>query len=260
MRVTLNLASRPYVELRPVYQRLRVIIAALAVLALIFWYVGRTEYRRAQAVKAQVDSVQNSIDQVRQEQQRHEAEMREPKNAAVLDQAQFLNDLFQHKAFSWTAVMMDLERVLPAGVQVLNIDPVVAKDGHVAVRLRVLGAHDRAVDLVRNLEKSRRFLSPTLMAETADTSSTGNNNFQNAAAVSNRSNFDIVADYNPLPIKALAEPKTAADDADKAAKQADAASGAAPAHRHRKAKPSIPPAGIPNRAPKHGLPPSGAAR
>ena len=64
---------------------------------------------------------------------------------------------------------MDLERVLPAGVQVTNIDPAVAKDGHVTVRLRVLGQHERGVDLMRNLEKSRRFLSPRLTGESAET-------------------------------------------------------------------------------------------
>ena len=56
--------------------------------------------------------------------------------------------------------MMDLENVLPSGVQVLNIDPVIAKDGKVTIRLRVSGAHDRGVDLVRNLERSHRFLAP----------------------------------------------------------------------------------------------------
>ena len=77
------------------------------------------------------------------------------------------------KAFSWTAVMMDLENVLPSGVQVLNIDPVISsKDGKVTIRLRVSGAHDQGgVDLVRNLEHSRRFLAPRLARETAENQS-----------------------------------------------------------------------------------------
>ncbi len=58
--------------------------------------------------------------------------------------------------------MMDLENVLPSGVQVLNIDPVISRDGKVTIRLRVSGPHDRAVDLVRNLEHSHRFLAPRL--------------------------------------------------------------------------------------------------
>jgi type IV pilus assembly protein PilN len=240
MRVTLNLASRPYVELRPLYQRLRVIIAVLAVLAIAFWSIQRVQYAKAKAVQARVDAIQASVDQMQRERQLHEAEMKEPKNAAVLNQAQFLNNLFLKKAFSWTAVMIDLEHVLPAGVQVLNIDPVVAKDGHVSVRLRVLGQHDRAVDLVRNLEKSKRFLTPRLMAESADTSSTTNSggNFQNAAAIGNHVNFDIVADYNPLPIKPAAKKTAKENAADATDTPPDTMTTVAPKHtgsRHHKA-------------------------
>jgi type IV pilus assembly protein PilN len=245
MRVTLNLASRPYVELRPLYQRLRVIIAVLAVLALAFWYVQRTEYVKAKALQAQVDAIQASVDQMQRERQQHEAEMKEPKNAAVLNQAQFLNNLFLKKAFSWTAVMIDLEHVLPAGVQVLNIDPVVAKDGHVSVRLRVLGPHDRAVDLVRNLEKSRRFLTPRLTAESAENSSSSNTSggLQPAANTNTHVNFDIVADYNPLPIKA---PKKEA--ADTATANGDPATDEAPPvhkthHAHKPGAATNAPAG-----------------
>ena len=57
------------------------------------------------------------------ERQNNEARMGEPQNRAVLERSQFLNALFASKSFSWTAVMMDLEGVLPAGVQVTSIEP-----------------------------------------------------------------------------------------------------------------------------------------
>ena len=129
--------------------------------------------------------------------------MRRPDNAATLAQSQFLNSLYLRKAFSWTAVMMDLERVLPAGVQVLNLDPAVAKDGSVTIRLRVAGPRERSVELVRNLEHSRRFRSPRIASETAQNASQNgqvNPNFQ-AVSVTNGVNFDVLAEYNPLPVK-----------------------------------------------------------
>lgn len=200
MRVSLNLASRPYVELRPLYKRLRLVIAVLALFAVGFWLVLRTEYVRARDAQARVDAIQAQVDRMRAEERRDEAAMQQPREAMVLKQAQFLNQMFLHKAFSWTAVMMDLERVLPAGVQVTNIDPQVAKDGHVTVRLRVQGQHERAVDLMRNLEKSKRFLTPRLTSESSENSGNqnGNPNFQNAGLPTGV-NFEIVADYNPLP-------------------------------------------------------------
>ena len=93
--------------------------------------------------------------------------------------------------------MMDLENVLPSGVQVMNIDPVTTKDGKVTIRLRVSGAHDRGVDLVRNLEHSHRFLSPRLARETAESNQNGRQVEQVSAA--SNVNFDLLAEYNPLP-------------------------------------------------------------
>ena len=85
--------------------------------------------------------------------------MRQPQNMAVLERSQFLNALFAEKSFSWTAVMMDLEKVLPTGVQVTSIEPLITKEGDVNIRLRVSGTAERRCDLVRNLETSQRFLS-----------------------------------------------------------------------------------------------------
>ena len=68
--------------------------------------------------------MEQNIQAIQTQQAVFESQMREPKNAAILSQSQFLNQLFAWKAFSWTAVMMDLENVLPSGVQVLNLDPV----------------------------------------------------------------------------------------------------------------------------------------
>ena len=131
--------------------------------------------------------------------------MRQPANAAVLQQSQFLNNLFQRKAFSWTAVMMDLEQVLPSGVQVTAIEPQVAANGDVVIRLRVSGPRDRAVQLVRNLEHSRRFLQPRLSGEATQARETGTQRPGTPASpvaapgAPEGVQFDILANYNPLP-------------------------------------------------------------
>jgi type IV pilus assembly protein PilN len=200
MRVTLNLASRPYVELRPLYQRLRVVALLLLVTAALFWWVLRGEQRKATVAQARASSIESAITQTRNERQQAEASMRQPQNAAVLAQAQFLNNLFLHKSFSWTAVMMDLEQVLPANVQVLNIDPVPAKDGSVTIHMRVAGPRDKAVTLVRNLEHSRRFLTPRIVGETAQSQNQNGRPSENFEPVSETSgvNFEVLAEYNPL--------------------------------------------------------------
>jgi type IV pilus assembly protein PilN len=197
MRVQLNLASRPFVELGPLYLRLRILIVLLAVIAMPLWILVATEKHKASEAQARLSAVDQKIQAIEAQRQSFQAQMREPKNAAVLSQSQFLNQMFASKAFSWTAVMMDLENVLPSGVQVMNIDPVVSRDGKVTIRLRVSGAHDRAVDLVRNLEHSHRFLAPRLARETAETNQNGRPVEQVSPA--SNVNFDLLAEYNPLP-------------------------------------------------------------
>jgi type IV pilus assembly protein PilN len=196
MRIQLNLASRPFVELGPLYFRLRILVVLLAVTAVPLWLLLATEKRKAAEAQSRLDAVNHQIHALEQQRQVFQADMRQPQNASVLTQSQFLNQIFAEKAFSWTAVMMDLENVLPSGVQVLAIDPVIAKDGKVTIRLRVSGAHDRGVELVRNLEHSHRFLSPRLARETAE----NNQNGRGAEPVSTANvNFDLLAEYNPLP-------------------------------------------------------------
>jgi type IV pilus assembly protein PilN len=122
--------------------------------------------------------------------------MRQPGNAQILTQAEFLNERFDEKAFSWTLAMEAMETVLPAGLQVTSIEPQRTKDGHINVELRVLGPHDRSVDLVRNLEHSRRFLEPRIESESAENSSNANQQLGPVSA-SNRFEFELFADYNP---------------------------------------------------------------
>ena len=93
--------------------------------------------------------------------------------------------------------MENLETVLPGGVQVSTLEPVRAKDGHITLHLRVDGPHDRSVDLVRNLEHSRRFLEPRIVGESSAETDTGPNQRLEPVSASNRFNFDLLAEYNP---------------------------------------------------------------
>jgi type IV pilus assembly protein PilN len=200
MRITLNLATHPYVELRPLYQRLRVVAVLLLITAVVLGWVLSTQKQKAAQAEARATTLDSAITRTRNQRQQAESSMHQPQNAAVLAQAHFLNNLFLHKSFSWTAVMMDLEQVLPAGVQVLSIDPVPAKDGSVTIHMRVAGPRDKAVALVRNLEHSRRFRTPRIVGETAQAQ---NQNGRPSpafepAGMANGVNFDVLAEYNPL--------------------------------------------------------------
>jgi len=196
LRITLNLATRPYANIGPAIKRLRIAMAALAVICLLFFLGLHLFDRQADAARDLEHSLDGRLARVEAERAAASAMMRRPENARVLSQAETLNQLFDQKAFSWTLAMEAMETVLPAGVQVTSIEPQRRKDGHINVELRVLGPHDRSDDLVRNLEHSRRFLEPRIESESAE-SSTSANQQMGPVSATNRFEFELFADYNP---------------------------------------------------------------
>ena len=198
MRISVNLATRPFIELRPLFARLRLAMLALALLAVALGFWLHALNGRAHVAQAKMEALRAKTQQFQRERQTNEARMRQPQNMAVLERSQFLNALFAQKSFSWTAVMMDLEKVLPVGVQVTSIEPMITKQGDVNIRLRVSGERDRAVQLVRNLETSQRFIDPRLANEAAQKQgSQGGGAMQ--TGMPGAVEFDILSGYNPLP-------------------------------------------------------------
>ena len=217
MRISVNLATKPFVELRPLFARLRIAMAVLAVLAIGLFFGLQSLRAKAKAATAQMDSLKAETLSYQQERSRDERRMHEPQNMAVLERSQFLNDLFARKGFSWTAVMMDLEKTLPGGLQVTSIEPAIGKEGDVLIRLRITGDRDRAVQLVRNLERSQRFSAPRLAGESSLTAEKAKAFGQPGAArpgvtnvselVGNGVEFEIFSGYNPLPVMQGSEPR-----------------------------------------------------
>jgi type IV pilus assembly protein PilN len=196
--------------MRPLFAKLRLVMAGLAVLAVGLGFLLHAMNAKAATAEAQMNALKAKTADYQNQRMANEARMRQPQNQAVLARSQFLNNLFAEKSFSWTAVMMDLERVLPVGVQVTSIEPAITKDGSVNIRLRVSGDRERAVQLVRNLETSARFLSPRLASEQAQTQEGANRNVA-AMTAPGAVQFDVLSGYNPLPEKKV----KSGEDADK---------------------------------------------
>jgi type IV pilus assembly protein PilN len=196
MRLALNLATRPFADISPLIRRLRIGMGILALAAIALAFGLHAEHNKAEQARARAHSFDGQIERITNERQQYQALMQRPDNAQLLTEADELNKIFDQKAFSWTLAMENLETVLPGGVQVSSIEPLRAKDGHITLHMRVNGPHDRAVELVRNLEHSRRFLLPRIVGETSES---GNNPNQQVEPVStsNRFTFDLFADYNP---------------------------------------------------------------
>jgi type IV pilus assembly protein PilN len=196
MRISLNLASRPYADLGPALKQLRMAMAVLAVAAVALGLGLRALHVKAEEARARDHSLDGAIERVKQERLGYQQLMQQPVNAALLARIGNLNQLFDQKTFSWTLAMEDLETVLPAGVQVNNLEPVRDKDGSITLHLRVVGPRDRAIELMRNLERSRHFLRPRMVGENAEASG-GPGERMEPISASSRVNMDLLADYNP---------------------------------------------------------------
>lgn len=197
MRISLNLATRPFADFGPAIKRLRIAMGVLALVSVLLVVGLHAIHQKAEAARARDHSLDTKIDAIANERKGYEELMRKPDNAQLLKQAAVLNKIIDDKAFSWTLAMEDLETVLPGGVQVTSLEPARQKDGHITLHLRVLGPRDRAVDLVRNLEHSRRFLLPRIVGENA--AETNDRPGQRLQPVSeqDRVDFDVLAEYNP---------------------------------------------------------------
>jgi type IV pilus assembly protein PilN len=257
MRISINLATRPFVELRPLFARLRLAMIVLALVAVGCFFGLRTLRARAAVATAEMNSLKAQTAAYQKERASNETRMRQPENRGVLERSQFLNALFTRKSFSWTAVMMDLEHVLPPGVQVTSIEPVVSKEGDVSIKLRVVGDRDRAIQLVRNLETSQRFVAPRLGGETAVADDKAaalgrggagvrNVSTENGQVFGNGVEFEIFSGYNPLPMNA----------AIREGKHAAKADSAPVVHHDRKPVPKA----VPAPAAKPGVAPNPAFR
>ena len=196
MRITLNLATRPFADLGPAMKRLRIGMGALAFLAILLGIGLHAIHQKAEAARARDHSLDGQIARIARERQGYTDLMHQPDNAQVLKQAAALNTMFDDKAFSWTLAMEDLETVLPGGVQVTTLEPARQKDGHITLHLQVVGPRDKSVDLVSNLEHSRRFLLPRIVGENAESSDRPGQHLEPVSA-SNRVQFDLLAEYNP---------------------------------------------------------------
>jgi type IV pilus assembly protein PilN len=246
MRITLNLATRPYADLKPAIRRLRIGLAVLVVLGGGLYLGLRAVHQKAEDARATEQQVQNKIDAINRERQGYQDMMRQPANAELLVQAAALNQIFDVKTFSWTLAMEDLETVLPGGVQVTTLEPARdTKTGVITLKLRVVGPRDKADDLVQNLEHSRHFLLPHIVSESSESTGSAANERLEPVSASNRFSFEIQAEYNPA-VPAESKARKRQDEENPAAREGKAKAAGKSAPPRKTGAPSLPPAARPS--------------
>ena len=211
MRLNINLASQPYEVAREYKRRMTLLIAALSLAAIVL--VAYIFYQRAHSrgINRQLADVQGQIDSLNHEESQARAILNKPANHVIADQSEFLNDLFARKAMSWTHIFTVMEKIVPPQLHVVSMKPAYSKTGDLVLQVVVAtDSRDRAVELVRNMEKSSHFRQPQVVAENVVA------NTSEQSANSGAIQFDIAAIYVPSAADNDEKPETESASGEKA--------------------------------------------
>jgi type IV pilus assembly protein PilN len=194
MRLDINLATQPYEDARQFWMRWGTAVGVVGLLTLLLltltvsgWFHARRDHKamaEKRALIAERDQVRANAEEF----------LNRPENRTTRDTSQFLNELIERKAFSWTRVLENLEKVMPARVHLVSINPGLDEDNQLSLKMTVAGdSRERAIELAQRMEDSKRFAQTNIMSGRSTQSTTGDTE-----------QFDIAAIYIP-------EPATAAD-------------------------------------------------
>jgi len=192
MRININLASNPYEAAREYARRMSMLLAALVLITAIL--LGYILHQRGETrdVDRQIAQAKQEITALDREKAQAQAILNQPQNREVADQSAFLNSLFARKALSWTRVFTEMEKMMPPAIHVVSMKPEFNRDNQLVLHVVVAtSSRDKAVELVKRMEKSPHFHAPQVEAENALGEGA-------AGATGGNIQFDIAAAYIPF--------------------------------------------------------------
>jgi type IV pilus assembly protein PilN len=192
MRLDINLASQPYEDARQFWMRWGTAVGAAGLLTLILLTLTVTGWLNARRDRVAMAEKRALIADRDRRRANAEEFLNRQENRNTRDTSQFLNELIERKAFSWTRVLENLEKVMPPRVHLVSISPGLDEDNQLSLKMTVAGdSRDRAIELARRMEESRRFAQTQIERE-GHIQTPGGDTEQ----------FDIAAIYIPEPIEA----------------------------------------------------------
>ena len=190
MRLEINLATNRYESLREFLIRWGTALTVVATITVILGVLCWSSYSKNVAARTRITSLQQKIAALDKERADAEEILNRPENHDVREEGRFWNEEIQQRGLSWTRLLGDLEKIMPARTSVLSVEPKLSRDKGLQLKLVIGGErHENAVDLLSQMERSERFRSPQLQSEIVDTSAKSGHNVK----------FTIEAFYSPSP-------------------------------------------------------------
>lgn len=166
MRLDINLATHPYEDAREFWARWGLGVGLLAALTLVLMGWAVNGWIKAGRDRHNIAQLEQQIAGREKERAGAQAILDLNVNRSTRDQSQFLNGLIQRKAFSWTRVFEDLERVMPPNLHVVSLRPGMDDQNQMELQMKVVGTtRSDAVELVHRMEGSKHFQGAQLIQE-----------------------------------------------------------------------------------------------
>jgi type IV pilus assembly protein PilN len=168
MRLDINLATRPYEDAREFWARWGLGVGLLGVLTLVLLGLAIRGWVSAGRDRHNIAELEQKIAERDKERADDQAVLDMAANHSTRDQSQFLNGLIQRKAFSWTRVFEDLERVVPSNLHVVSLRPELNEQNQMQLDMKIAcDTRSAAVELVHRMEGSTHFQGAQLVGESS---------------------------------------------------------------------------------------------
>ncbi len=189
MRLNINLASQKYEDVRRFYLQWGSAIGVAALLTLVLMFLAWRNYHDTIKSNDRIKDLEQQITELERQRAEAEAISNRPENHDVTAQKNYWNRQFARRAFSWTQLFNDLQRIMPARAYVSSVHPEITPDNRLKLSLQIVGdTHTNGLELVQKMEKSERFRSPTIKAEILQ---------KDRAGTATLYKFDIDTYYSP---------------------------------------------------------------
>lgn len=156
-----NLAARPYRDLRPLYA---VVVAASLLIAFLMLNNVDTYVRYVRDTRTTRSNIASLQTQIQQERRRADAATRQVGTIDLVSlskETKFVNTQLAERAFSWSELLDRLETVLPGNVRITSVTPAFAENGIVHLSLSCEGkSADALLNTISRLQRDPRFSNP----------------------------------------------------------------------------------------------------
>lgn len=204
MRLKINLATQPYEDARHFLTQWLAVLGVLLLLAVVLSFAVITRWQQYHVMSGNIAREKQILADLENKQRQDVAILNKPENMDVRERSEYLNNLILRKEVSWTKIFTDLEKMMPAHLRVLAVQPKV-EEGQIMINMQLGGdSRDRAAELVRRMEKSTVFRSAYITTEVDSQPGQG------GPAQGDAMRFQLTAEYIPSQgTTAAAAPSTA---------------------------------------------------